>query len=143
MSRGEDLETLAPALAEAEVLIASEFVLAHEHFPRSGLSRAAPRLRWMHVSNAGIEKLLPLVFGAASCGSRDAAKSITDRFPLAAIVKVSFDPQAPGEAVIIPGKVDDSTWTAIYFLSFWFLLAAAATGMLVSVARSGRRPRPE
>jgi phosphoglycerate dehydrogenase-like enzyme len=59
-SRGEDLETLAPALADADVLIASEFVLAHERFPRSDLARAAPRLRWMHVTNAGIEKLLPL-----------------------------------------------------------------------------------
>jgi len=59
-SRGEDLEELAPALAAAEVLIASEFVLAHERFPRAELARAAPRLRWMHVTNAGIEKLLPL-----------------------------------------------------------------------------------
>ena len=59
-SRGEDLEQLAPALAEAEALIASEFVLAHQRFPRAELARAAPRLRWMHVTNAGIEKLLPL-----------------------------------------------------------------------------------
>jgi phosphoglycerate dehydrogenase-like enzyme len=59
-SRGEDLEHLEPALAQAEVLIASEFVLAHERFPRASLAKAAPRLRWMHVTNAGIEKLLPL-----------------------------------------------------------------------------------
>ncbi len=59
-SRGEDLAGFPAALAEAEVLIASEFVLAHERFPRADLARAAPRLRWMHVTNAGIEKLLPL-----------------------------------------------------------------------------------
>ncbi len=81
-----------------------------------------------------------IVFGAASCGSREAAKAITDRFPVSAIVKVSFDPQAPAEAVLIAGKVDDSTWTGIYFMSFWFLLVAAATGMLVSMARSTRLP---
>lgn len=59
-SRGEDLERFDAVLAEAEVLIASEFVLAHERFPRATLAKAAPKLRWMHVTNAGIEKLLPL-----------------------------------------------------------------------------------
>jgi len=60
VSRGEDLEDIEGALAQAEALIASEFVLGHERFPRRSLAQAAPRLRWMHVTNAGIEKLLPL-----------------------------------------------------------------------------------
>ena len=60
VTRGEDLETLDAALPEIEVLIASEFVLSHPRFPLKDLARAAPRLRWMHVTNAGIEKLLPL-----------------------------------------------------------------------------------
>jgi phosphoglycerate dehydrogenase-like enzyme len=60
VSRGEDCDAIGVSLAQAEVLIASEFVLAHKRFPRGDLARAAPRLRWMHVTNAGIEKLLPL-----------------------------------------------------------------------------------
>ena len=62
VSRGEDLEDLAPALPEIDVLVASEFVLSHPAFPLRDLARAAPRLKWMHVTNAGIEKLLPLAW---------------------------------------------------------------------------------
>ncbi len=61
-SRGEDLERLDEVLPETDVLIASEFVLAHPRFPLKDLARAAPRLKWMHVTNAGIEKLLPLTW---------------------------------------------------------------------------------
>ena len=97
-----------------------------------------PDVRYTYQVGGNAYENWRIVFGAASCGSRQAAKAITDRFPVAAIVKVSFDPQAPAEAVLIAGKVDDSTWTGIYFMSFWFLLVAAATGMLVHVARSTR-----
>jgi len=83
-----------------------------------------------------------VLFGAASCYTKEEAEASTGQFPVAAIVKVGFDPQSPGEAVLIAGKVDESTWTGIYFMSFWFLLAAMATGMAVSVARSERRPDP-
>jgi phosphoglycerate dehydrogenase-like enzyme len=60
VSRGEDLQDLPAVLLDIDVLIASEFVLAHPEFPLRDLKRAAPRLQWMHVTNAGIEKLLPL-----------------------------------------------------------------------------------
>lgn len=83
-----------------------------------------------------------ILFGAASCYSEEEAKASTGQFPVAAVVKVAFDPQAPAEAVLIAGKVDESTWAGIYFLSFWFLLVAMATGMAVSVARSERRADP-
>ena len=83
-----------------------------------------------------------IVFGAASCNPMETAKAITDRFPVAAVVKVSFDPQAPAVAVLIPGKVDESTPQGIVIMSLWFLIAAAATGMVGYVARSERRPNP-
>ncbi len=84
-----------------------------------------------------------LLFGAASCYSGEEAKASTAQFPVGAVVKVGFDPQAPAEAVLIAGRVDESTWTGIYFMSFWFLLVAMATGMAVSVARSERRRDPK
>lgn len=83
-----------------------------------------------------------IIFGAASCDSREASKARTERFPVADPVPVRFDPEAPAEATLITGEVDESTWTGIYFMSFWFLLAAAATGMVGMVARSERRPGP-
>lgn len=94
-----------------------------------------PDVRYKYQVGGNVYENWRIVFGSASCGSREAAKAITDRFPVAAIVKVSFEPQDPAEAVLIAGKVDESTWTGIYFMSFWLLLAAAATGMLVKVAR--------
>ncbi|WP_428567955.1 D-2-hydroxyacid dehydrogenase [Ramlibacter sp.] len=60
VSRGEDLAGIAGALADAQVLVTSEFVLSHPRFPLRDLATAAPHLRWIHVTNAGIEKLLPL-----------------------------------------------------------------------------------
>ncbi len=83
-----------------------------------------------------------ILFGASSCYSKQAAQATMEQFPVAAVVKVGFDPQAPAESVLIAGRVDESTWTGVYFLSFWFLLAAMATGMAVIVARSERRPAP-
>ena len=47
-----------------------------------------------------------VLFGAASCDSKNASTNTTNQFPTAAAVKVAYDPQAPGEAVLIPGKVD-------------------------------------
>lgn len=59
-SRGENLVGLSRILPKIEVLISSEFVLSHPDFPLCTLELAAPRLRWIHVTNAGVEKLLPL-----------------------------------------------------------------------------------
>lgn len=59
-TRGEGLVGLAGHLAQADALVAAEFVLAHPAFPLRDLAAAAPRLRWIHITNAGIEKLLPL-----------------------------------------------------------------------------------
>ena len=81
-----------------------------------------------------------ILFGASSCYSRQEAQASMAQFPAAAVVKVSFDPQAPAESVLVAGRVDESTWTGVYFISFWFLIAAMATGMAVIVARSERRP---
>jgi hypothetical protein len=101
-----------------------------------GSTGLRPDVRYKYQVEGKVYENWRIVFGSASCGSREAAKAITDRFPVAAVVKVSFDPQDPAEAVLIAGKVDESTWTGIYFMSFWFLLVAAATAMVVSVARS-------
>jgi len=62
VSRGEDLVDLAAVLPGIDVLVASEFVLSHPAFPLQELAIAAQRLKWMHVTNAGIEKLLPLAW---------------------------------------------------------------------------------
>jgi len=60
ISRGEDLAGFPRRLRNVDVLIAAEFVLSHPKFPLRDLARAAPRLRVIHVTNAGIERLLPL-----------------------------------------------------------------------------------
>ena len=47
-------------LARACGLVTSNDVLLEPDFPRTGLAREAPRLRWIHIIGAGIEPLLPL-----------------------------------------------------------------------------------
>jgi hypothetical protein len=86
-----------------------------------------------------------VVFGASTCYAKEAAQSITAQFPPAARIKVYFNPQAPAEAVLVPGRVDESTWTGIVFLFFLLLITASATAMIVVVSRSRglvRRPYP-
>src|SRR5262249_41831801 len=51
---GQDPARLDHALAEAEVLVASTF-------DTSGLARRAPGLRWIQSTNAGVEKLAPVL----------------------------------------------------------------------------------
>ena len=81
-------------------------------------------------------------FGAANCYSMNQAKALVDQFPVASVTTVRFVPEAPARSVLIAGSVDESTTEGIYFLSFWLLLAAGATGMVVTVERSRRRPSP-
>ncbi len=50
---GWDLETFDEAMSTAEVLIGWRF-------PREDLARRAPRLKWIHMTGAGIEHIMPL-----------------------------------------------------------------------------------
>lgn len=86
-----------------------------------------------------------VVFGASSCYAKEEARSITAQFPHGARIKVYFNPQAPAEAVLVPGRVDESTWNGIVFLCFLLVMTGSATGMLVLVSRTrglARRPYP-
>ncbi len=56
---GEDLDDLS-WLATAEALVTSNDLLTDPAFPRATLAEAAPKLRWIHITGAGIEPLLPL-----------------------------------------------------------------------------------
>jgi phosphoglycerate dehydrogenase-like enzyme len=58
-SLGEDLKDMS-WLRSATGLVTSNDVLCDPHFPLRTLGSEAPHLRWIHVSGAGIEPLLPL-----------------------------------------------------------------------------------
>ncbi len=60
ITHGDDVHALAQNLAAIEILVTSYDVLSHPAFPLRSLADAAPRLRWILVTSAGIEKLLPL-----------------------------------------------------------------------------------
>ena len=60
ISHGEDLERVGRWLPGIEALVCSSDVLMHPRFPLRTLADAAPRLRWIHVIGAGVERLLPL-----------------------------------------------------------------------------------
>jgi Protein of unknown function (DUF3592) len=100
-------------------------------------------VRYQYLAGGMVHENRRILFGASSCDSQKASKAITDRFPVAASIPVRYNPQAPADAVLIAGKVDQSTWTGIYFMSFWLLLVAAATAMVISVARAERRLLPQ
>jgi len=70
-----------------------------------------------------------------------AARDIAGRYPVGAVVRVSFDPDAPDEAVLVTGQVPESTWPGIVFLTFLFLLSAALASLFVAMARSSLRAR--
>jgi phosphoglycerate dehydrogenase-like enzyme len=58
-SFGEDLADLS-WMPEARALVTHNDVLLNPKFPLYALARLAPGLRWIHVTGAGIEPLLPL-----------------------------------------------------------------------------------
>lgn len=58
-SLGEEWHDLS-GLAQADGLVTAIDLLADPKFPRRNLHRAAPKLRWIHVTGAGIESVLPL-----------------------------------------------------------------------------------
>lgn len=59
-SRGHDLNTIGHWLGGTDSLACSADFLVDPRFPLHRLASAAPQLRWIHVTGAGIEKLLPL-----------------------------------------------------------------------------------
>jgi phosphoglycerate dehydrogenase-like enzyme len=58
-SFGEDLNDLS-WISRADGLVTHNDVLLNPKFPLHELGRVAPSLRWIHVTGAGIEPLLPL-----------------------------------------------------------------------------------
>ena len=58
-SLGESWADLAP-LARADGLVTGIDLLADPKFPRQTLQQVAPNLRWIQVTGAGIEPVLPL-----------------------------------------------------------------------------------
>jgi phosphoglycerate dehydrogenase-like enzyme len=56
---GNDLEDLSP-LATATAFVSSNDVVTDPRFPLRELARAAPHLKLIHITGAGIEPLLPL-----------------------------------------------------------------------------------
>lgn len=58
-SLGESWNNLS-LLAEATGLVTAIDLLTDPKFPKLSLTEAAPNLRWIHVTGAGIEPLLPL-----------------------------------------------------------------------------------
>lgn len=59
-SRSADFREIEQWLPEAEVLVTAFNVIADSHFPLRTLAQAAPKLRWIHLTSAGIDRLLPL-----------------------------------------------------------------------------------
>jgi len=59
-SHGADLDDLARWLPRTEILVTAFNVIAQPRFPLRQLAEAAPRLRWIHLTSAGIDAVLPL-----------------------------------------------------------------------------------
>ncbi len=60
VSHGEDLATMDDWLPACSALACSSTFLVDPRFPLRTLKDAAPKLRWIHVTGAGVESLLPL-----------------------------------------------------------------------------------
>ncbi|MGE0873144.1 MAG: D-2-hydroxyacid dehydrogenase [Burkholderiales bacterium] len=60
VSRGVDLAEIDHWLPRIDALACSGGFLSDARFPLRRLAVAAPRLKWIHVTGAGIENLLPL-----------------------------------------------------------------------------------
>jgi phosphoglycerate dehydrogenase-like enzyme len=55
-----DLEEIDQRLSTATVLVTSSGVISHPRFPRRTLTDAAPRLKFIHLIDAGVEDVMPL-----------------------------------------------------------------------------------
>jgi glyoxylate/hydroxypyruvate reductase A len=60
ISRGEDLAGIGDWLPKIDALACSGGFLSDARFPLRSLASVAPNLKWIHVTGAGIENLLPL-----------------------------------------------------------------------------------
>jgi phosphoglycerate dehydrogenase-like enzyme len=60
VSRGEDLKDLDAWAPETEALVTAFNVLTQPNFPLRSLGPVFPKLRWIHLTSAGIDKVLPL-----------------------------------------------------------------------------------
>lgn len=60
VSRGEDLAMMSAWLPKIDALACSGAFLSDPRFPLRRLADAAPNLKWIHVTGAGVENLLPL-----------------------------------------------------------------------------------
>ena len=107
---------------------------------RPGCSRAgkgySTTVRYRYQVDGKDYESRRIIFGAASCDPEHFARSSMKEFPVGAEIKVRYDPQAPAEAVLIPGMVDDSTSGALAFMTLWLVLATAAAAMVLYVART-------
>lgn len=59
-SYGRDLAGLRDWGPQAEALVTAFNVLTQPDFPLRNLSKSMPNLRWIHLTSAGIDKVLPL-----------------------------------------------------------------------------------
>lgn len=97
-------------------------------------------VRYKYRANGADREGRRILFGASICYSKSEAGDLVKRFPAGSVTTVRYDPDSPSESVLIAGKVDEVTWTGIYFMFWWLLLLSAATGMVVIVERSKRNP---
>ncbi len=59
-SQSADLMDMDRWLPETEVLVTAFNVIANSAFPLRRLAEVAPKLKWIHLTSAGIDRLLPL-----------------------------------------------------------------------------------
>jgi phosphoglycerate dehydrogenase-like enzyme len=57
---GEDYAKLDDWLPRTNALVCSGSMISDKRFPMRDLAKAAPNLRWIHVTGAGVENLLPM-----------------------------------------------------------------------------------
>lgn len=58
-------------------------------------------------------------FGMVDCGSESESQAIASQYPVEMIIMVHFNPEMPGDAVIMAGQVSKGTWWGIIVFPFF------------------------
>lgn len=104
------------------------------HNSSGGYSYFSPWIRYSYVADGTERTGQRLRFGDVTTRTRGGAETILGRYPAGAEIKVHFDPDAPDESVLEPGKVGNNLRNLAILCAFICLIgvgifAASLTGV--------------
>lgn len=95
-------------------------IVKHETRGRRHCSTPVIHYRYM-LSGKAFESNTLVPPGMEECFRPEVASSVAARYPEGSYVRVYYDPQAPENAVLLPGHMTRNAWLSVLILPIFFL----------------------